>query len=57
MIARPVFILGTGRSGTTLFLNVLAFHPDFTWFSTFSKRFPDHPSVAFLSRIHDIADG
>ncbi len=54
MINRPVFILGTARSGTTLFLNVLAFHPDFAWFSTFSKRFPGYPSVAFLSRIHDI---
>ena len=54
MIDRPVFIFGTGRSGTTLFLNVLAFHPDFAWFSNFSKRFPSHVSVAFLSRIHDI---
>ena len=54
MINRPVFILGTGRSGTTLFLNVWAFHPDFAWFSNFSERFPGYPSVAFLSRIHDI---
>ena len=54
MIDRPVFIFGIGRSGTTLFLNVLAFHPDFAWFSNFSKRFPSHVSVAFLSRIHDI---
>jgi len=53
-IDRPVFILGTGRSGTTLFFNVLSFHPEFAWFSTYSQKFPGHPSVALLSRIHNL---
>jgi len=54
MIDRPVFILGTGRSGTTLFLNVLALHPDFAWFSTYSQKLPGHPTVGLLSRVRDL---
>jgi hypothetical protein len=53
MIDRPVFILGTGRSGTTLLLQVLALHPNFAWFSNYSQKFPRCPLVALLSRVYD----
>jgi hypothetical protein len=54
MIDRPVFIIGTGRSGTTLLFNLLAFHPQLGWFSTYGARLPRWPWIAVLSRIHDL---
>ena len=54
-IDRPVFVFGTGRSGTTLFFNLLSFHPHFAWFSNYSHLFPRWPGVALLSRLHDLA--
>ncbi len=54
-IDRPVFVFGTGRSGTTLFFKLLSFHPHFAWFSNYSHLFPRWPGVALLSRLHDLA--
>lgn len=54
MIKRPVFIIGTGRSGTTLFFNVLAHHPDFAWFSNYSGFFPNQAIVASFARIFNL---
>ncbi len=54
-IDRPVFVFGTGRSGTTLLFNLLSFHPHFAWFSNYSHLFPRWPGVALLSRLHDLA--
>jgi hypothetical protein len=53
-IDRPIFVFGTGRSGTSLFFDLLAAHPDFAWFSNFTHVFPRVPVVAALSRIHDL---
>ncbi len=54
-IDRPIFVFGTGRSGTTLFFNLLSVHPHFAWFSNYSHLFPRWPGVALLSRLHDLA--
>ena len=39
-IDRPVFVIGTGRSGTTLFHEPMAYHPQLAWFSNWSRRYP-----------------
>ena len=50
-IDRPIFIVGPGRSGTTLLLKLLAGHGDLAWFSGYTDRFPSFPQLAFLSRM------
>ncbi len=36
-IDRPIFIVGGGRSGSTLLYNIMAGHPDLAWFSNFTS--------------------
>lgn len=40
MPPRPIFIIGSGRSGTTLLYELLSGHPDLAWISNVSERFP-----------------
>lgn len=54
MIENPIFLGGPGRSGTTLLLRVLSTHPDVTWFSGWTARFPTRPWLAAASRLNDI---
>lgn len=51
---RPIFLLGTGRCGSSLIFDLLASHPDVGWFSNYTNRFPNHPQLALLSRVHDM---
>lgn len=53
-IDRPIFLLGCGRSGTTVIYDILCGHPRFGWFSSYSQRWPRHPELAMLSVLHDI---
>lgn len=55
-IDRPIFILGTGRGGTTLFLRMLGEHPDLAWFSNFTHRAKGRMfyPLAALSRVLDL---
>ncbi|MFO0687939.1 MAG: sulfotransferase [Myxococcota bacterium] len=53
-IDRPIFVIGTGRSGTTLFFHLLAMHPDLAWFSNFGNRWYRHAWPALLSRVRDV---
>ena len=50
-VDRPVFVIGTGRSGTTLTMSLLGHHPSFAWFSSFQERFR-MPRLGWLSRVH-----
>jgi hypothetical protein len=47
---RPVFVVGCGRSGTTVLYEVLCEHPELAWFSNWSEQFPGRSSVALLHR-------
>jgi omega-hydroxy-beta-dihydromenaquinone-9 sulfotransferase len=39
-IERPIFVVGCGRSGTTLLYQMLATHPDVGWISNYAERWP-----------------
>lgn len=48
--ARPIFVFGSGRSGTTLLFSLLNTHPDVAWVSRLTDRLPTLPQFAFFSR-------
>lgn len=54
---RVVFILGSGRSGTTLLYKLLAAHPAVGYLSNYQSRFPALPGLAALHRVprHSLA--
>ncbi len=53
-ISNAIVVHGPGRSGTTLFYNILALHPSLAWVSGYVDRFPRRPSLALLNRLNDI---
>ena len=42
-VVRPIFIVGVGRSGSTLLHQILARHPHVVWLSGVTARWPDRP--------------
>ena len=48
MSLNPVFVCGTGRSGTTIFTKLLGFHPDVWAFKWESQVFAGKPGLADL---------
>lgn len=52
-INNPIFIVASGRSGTTILYKLLSIHPDLCWFSKLSNKFPYFPQISFLHRILD----
>jgi hypothetical protein len=43
-VTKPIFIVGTGRCGSTAFHNAMGLHPRLMWLSGFARYFPDHPA-------------
>ena len=44
----PIFIVGTGRSGTTLLFKMLKDHPNVSWLSRYIEDYPQYP---FINRL------
>jgi hypothetical protein len=42
-VTKPIFIVGTGRCGSTALHRLLAYHPQLMWLSGFADRYPDKP--------------
>jgi hypothetical protein len=50
----PFFVVGCGRSGTTIIYELLCEHPDLAWFSNHAERLPAFPQLEALTRLWDI---
>jgi len=50
----PLFIVGCGRSGTTIVYGLLCEHPDLAWFSNYAERWPALPQLEAVTRLRDI---
>jgi hypothetical protein len=52
-IFKPIFIVGCGRSGTTIFNNTLSWHKDLAWISNYSNRlYPAFPASALSCKFY-----
>ena len=47
----PVFMVGMGRSGSTVIAEAISAHENLGWFSSYVTKFPFLPWLAFLDRI------
>jgi hypothetical protein len=52
MIDRPIFVVGTGRCGSTLLHRLLARHPQVGWLSTFNEVFPRQHWLSRFSNLY-----
>jgi hypothetical protein len=50
-VNKPIFIVGSGRSGTTLLYRLLSGHPELAYFTRLTNRFPDWPQLSLMSRL------
>jgi hypothetical protein len=53
-IDRPVFVIGTGRSGSTALMELIAYHHAFAWPSQYNDHWPREHRWSFASRIVDL---
>jgi hypothetical protein len=51
LIKKPIFIIGSGRSGTTVFYQFLSTHSELCWFSNYSDRFFKLQGLPLLHRL------
>ena len=51
-INKPIFIVGSGRSGTTLLYEILSVHEKVTWFSNYTNKFPQKPWLSYFNALY-----
>lgn len=44
-VNKPIIVFGTGRSGTTIFHQMLSEHPELAWISELVNKFPSKPHL------------
>lgn len=42
-VERPIFIVGTGRCGSTIFHQIFSHHPQVAWLSKYCEKYPSKP--------------
>ena len=47
-VHKPIFIIGSPRSGTSIFYRTMAKHPDLAWISNITKKFPSSMLITRL---------
>lgn len=52
-LKKCVFIIGSGRSGTTILYDILCTHPDLAWFSNISNNHPGSRGYVYFNRLLD----
>ena len=55
-ILNPIFIIGSGRSGTTILYDLLAGHKELGWFSSYTNKYPQKPELAKLNSLYKIVE-
>jgi hypothetical protein len=53
-VEAPIFVIGTGRSGLTPLMDLIAYHEAFAWPSQYNERWPNLPQLSLLSRVVDL---
>jgi hypothetical protein len=51
---RPIFVIGTGRCGSTIVFEALTQHEELAWFSSYDDRFPLIAAASAAARIYDL---
>ena len=49
---RPIFLIGTGRCGSSLLLRLMGYHPDLAWMSHHTSYLPGAGRWGVLARLH-----
>lgn len=47
----PIFLIGMGRSGTSLVFEAICFHPEVGWLSQYANLAPSRPELTTMSRL------
>ena len=47
-IEKPIFIIGVGRSGSSIFHKMFSKHPNTAWLSTIAQKYPERPDYSGL---------
>lgn len=54
IINRPIFVIGTGRCGSTIIFEALTLHEQLGWFSNYNARFPKLELASVAPRVYDL---
>ena len=53
-IKNPIFVIGTGRCGSTVIFEALAVHEDLGWFSSYNDKLPSLELASAAARVYDL---
>lgn len=53
-IIQPIFVIGSGRSGTTILYHLLTIHKDTYWFSLFTEKYINFPKASVVHGLYDL---